>query len=519
MKAFCRKALYAVSFIFTLVFMGCDMLWGMFTRKASRLALSYPNIKRAMIIGAGEVASKLIREMKSDEDFSYIPVIVIDDENDKYGSKLHGVPVKGGISKIIELAECLKVDEIIVAAPHASRQAIADILNICKRTNCKLKLVPNGKELVQNKAILEQIREADIDDLLGGEELELDIKDISAYIKDQVVMVTDVGGSIGLELCKHIARFHPKKLVVLELNENNYGVIEAKLNKIFRNKMNFDVVEASITDKAMLRGEFCKYKPAVIFHAYLHKHTSLLEPNWAEDIKDNIYGTLNMVQLAEEFYIKRFVLISTDKAVKPTNIVRASERIAEMVVQSFGKESKSKFSAVRFGNVLNCEGSVDRLFKKQIAQGGPVTVTHPLITRCFMTASEAAQLVLQAGAITEDGELFILDTGRCIKIDELARVLIRLSGNEPDSDIKIQYIGLRPGEKLYEELLLAEEGIRTTAHNYIFKSRSPDLSYNDIMFYLDVIESCAHDEESLKSYIWTMIGEDNYLHKEVAAAT
>jgi FlaA1/EpsC-like NDP-sugar epimerase len=331
-------------------------------------------------------------------------------------------------------------------------------------------------------------------------------------------MVTGGGGSIGSELCRQIAKYSPKKLLIFDIYENNAYDLANELIHTYKEKLDFEVVIGSIRDSKRLDEVFGSYHPGVVFHAAAHKHVPLMETNPAEAIKNNVVGTLNTSKCAHEYGAKKFVLISTDKAVNPTNIMGATKRVAEMIVQSLNKKSNTEFVAVRFGNVLGSNGSVIPLFQKQIEQGGPVTVTHPNITRYFMTIPEAAQLVIQAGAMAQGGEIFILDMGESVKIVDLARDLIRLSGFEPDKDIKIEYTGLRPGEKLYEELLLAEEGIKTTKHPNIFVGRPLELSYNEILLCVKALESSLNNPVGLKEYMKKVVPTYNYDYDEVAIA-
>lgn len=510
------RSVYIISFMLTLLFIGGSRFGYRVLRRAKRKLMPEGDKIKVMVVGAGDAGSMVIREIQKHEGLSYLPVVVVDDDKRKHRAKIHGVPVKGGKNRIIELAEKYNISEIIIAMPSASKQVKLEILNICKQTKCKLKTLPGMYELINDKVSIKQIRNVSIEDLLGREELMLNTEKISDYIKNEVVLVTGGGGSIGSELCRQLARFEPKKLLILDIYENNAYDLQNELRYIYKEKLDFDVIVASVRDKARLREIFDKYKPSVVFHAAAHKHVPLMEANAGEAIKNNIFGTLNVAQCADEFGVKRFVLISTDKAVNPTNVMGATKRVAEMIIQSLDKQSKTEFVAVRFGNVLGSNGSVIPLFKKQISQGGPVTVTHPEITRYFMTIPEAAQLVIQAGAIASGGEIFVLDMGESVKIAELARDLIRLSGYVPDVDIKVEYTGLRPGEKLYEELLLAEEGVKTTSHEHIFVAKPLDISYNEVLLCLNSIENSMNDVTELKKALAKATGTYVYLSDEVA---
>lgn len=513
------KSVYAISFILTLLLIGGDRLSYRIMRRVKQMTFQKRDNKaRVMIIGAGKAGSMVIREMKSHFDIEYLPVIVVDDDKSKHRSKIHGVPVKGGINKILELVERYNVDEIIIAMPSVSKPVISEVLNICKKTKCKLKTLPGMYELINEKIAIKQLREVSIEDLLGREEVKLNTDEISGYIENEVILVTGGGGSIGSELCRQIAKFEPKKLLILDIYENNAYDLQNELKYIYKDQLDFEIIIASVRDKARLKDLFSRYKPTVVFHAAAHKHVPLMEDNAVEAIKNNIFGTLNVAQCADEYGVKRFVLISTDKAVNPTNVMGATKRVAEMLIQSLDKQSKTEFVAVRFGNVLGSNGSVIPLFKKQIDRGGPVTVTHPKITRYFMTIPEAAQLVIQAGAMAQGGEIFILDMGASVKIDDLARDLIRLSGYVPDVDINIEYTGLRPGEKLYEELLLDEEGIKTTSHDSIFVGKSLDLSYDQMLIHVQNLNMCMYNCSLLKQQLASIVHTYDYLRDVVAIA-
>lgn len=505
------RSVNVIAFILTLLFIGGNRLSYRIMRRFKRMVIPINDNKiRVMVIGAGKAGSIVIREMKIHENISYMPVVVVDDDKAKHRSEIHGVPVRGGKSQIAELVEQYRVKEIIVAIPSASKQELSEILNICKKTNCTLKTLPGVYELIDKDVTIKHIRSVSIEDLLEREEVELHIEQISGYIKDEIVLVTGGGGSIGSELCRQIAKFQPKKLLILDIYENNAYELQNELNYIYKGKLDFEVIIASIRDKARIKEVFNIHRPAIVFHAAAHKHVPLMEANEQEAIKNNVFGTLNVAQSAHEFNVKRFVLISTDKAVNPTNIMGATKRLGEMLIQALDKHSNTKFVAVRFGNVLGSNGSIIPLFNKQIAQGGPVTVTHPDITRYFMTILEAAQLVIQAGAIAEGGEIFILDMGESIKIDDLARDLIRLSGYIPDSEIKIEYTGLRPGEKLHEELFMDEEGIKATEHKSIFVGKPIEINYDELLRQIKCLEFVLIDRDKLRSAISNIVTTYNY---------
>lgn len=423
--------------------------------------------KKVLIIGGGDAGAIVVKELKLHPDMASIPVAIIDDNIEKLGKKLNGVPIVGTRKDIPRVVAKKGIDEIIIAIPSAERKSMNDIFNICSETGCKVKTLPSVTELIDESVVVQKIRDVNIEDLLGRDPIRLNCQEISTYIEGHVVLVTGGGGSIGSELCRQIADFQPRQLIILDNYENNLYDIQNEL--LFKyNDINLVSVVANIREKQRLESVFRKYKPDIVFHAAAHKHVPLMEANPAEAIKNNVFGSLNVAECADRFGAKRFVLISTDKAVNPTNIMGATKRIAEMIIQGINRHSKTEFVAVRFGNVLGSNGSVIPLFKKQIENGGPVTVTHPDVIRYFMTIPEAVQLVLQAGGMAKGGEIFVLDMGQPVKIHDLAKNLIRLSGFEPDVDIDIVFTGLRPGEKLYEELLLAEEGLQATKYDKIF---------------------------------------------------
>jgi len=443
---------------------------------------------------------------------------MVDDDKTKHGTKINGVPVASGREKIKDLAQQYKIDEIIVAIPSASRKEIAELLKISKETRCKLKTLPNIMEVMDGEVSVKQLRDVRIEDLLGRDEVKLNIEEISGYLTDEVVMVTGGGGSIGSELCRQIAKFNPRKLIIFDIYENNAYELQNELMFLYKDKLDLEVVIGSCRDRERLREVFERYKPGVVFHAAAHKHVPLMEGNPSEAIKNNVFGTLNTCRRAVDFGAKKFILISTDKAVNPTNIMGASKRLAEIIVQSMNRMGDTKFAAVRFGNVLGSNGSVIPLFRKQILMGGPVTVTHPEVTRYFMTIPEAARLVIQAGAMAKGGEVFVLDMGDPVRIDDLARDMIRLSGLEPDMDIRIEYTGLRPGEKLYEELLMAEEGLVKTAHEKIFIGKQQDMSFQEVIGCIKALESSMESDEMLRETMARLVPTYRYekqYHKPV----
>ncbi len=444
--------------------------------------------KRLMVVGGGDAGAMIIKELLNHRELKSRPVAIIDDDVKKEGKRIYGVPVVGQREDIIGIVRKMKVDEIVIAIPSANKKQIKAVVEECKQTKAKIKILPGMYELIDGSVTMKSVRDVEIKDILGRDEVSLDASAISSYLEDKVVMVTGGGGSIGSELCRQIIGFKPKTLVVLDIYENNAFELQNELLK-HNPQLNLIVKIASVRDRKMIREIVSEMEPDVIFHAAAHKHVPLMEANPKAAIKNNVFGTLNLAQAAHEFGVNRFVLISTDKAVNPTNIMGASKRLCEMIVQSLNPDSKTEFVAVRFGNVLGSNGSVIPTFKRQISEGGPVTVTHNEITRYFMTIPEASQLVLQAGAMAKGGEIFILDMGEPVKILNLAEDLIRLSGYEPYDDIPIVFSGLRPGEKLYEELLLSEEGMSTTPHEKIFVGKPSDLSYEELLIQLETLRA------------------------------
>ncbi len=426
------------------------------------------SVSRVMIVGAGSAGSIIIKEMKQNSGAkALMPVCLVDDDPRKKGQRVLGVPVKGGSSDIPALAQHNAIDQIIIAIPSLSGERKSAIIEECRKTKCGIKIIPGIYELLSDHFILSQMRPINMEDLLGREQVELETEGISRYLTGKVVLISGGGGSIGSELARQIACFKPARLILMDIYENTTYEIQNELKRAYPD-LNLVVLIASIRDRGQLDHIFTEERPDVVFHAAAHKHVPLMEENPIEAVKNNVFGTLNLAETADSHHVDKFVMISTDKAVNPTNVMGASKRICEMIIQAIAQKSDTEFGAVRFGNVLGSNGSVVPLFQKQIAAGGPVTVTHPDITRYFMTIPEASQLVLQAGAYAERGEIFILNMGKPVKIYELAKDLIQLSGLTPDVDIKIEFTGLRPGEKLYEEVLMSEEGVRKTAHDKIF---------------------------------------------------
>ena len=425
------------------------------------------NSEKIMIIGAGVSGKIVIRELKESDKINSKVVCLIDDNPAKKGCILEGVPVVGDRNDIIDVAEKYDIDKIIYAIPSGDAKMKKDILEICSATKCEVEVIPGIYQMVNGHHAAGKRRKVEIQDLLGRDAIKVNLDEIYNYISGKVVMVTGGGGSIGSELCRQIAMSAPKQLIIFDIYENNAYDIQIELKKKYP-YLNLEVLIGSVRNTARLDYVLSTYKPDIVFHAAAHKHVPLMEDSPNEAIKNNVFGTYKMAQASVKYGVKKFVLISTDKAVNPTNIMGASKRLCEMVVQMMNRKSENtEFVAVRFGNVLGSNGSVVPLFSKQIEEGGPVTVTHPEITRFFMTIPEAVSLVLQAGYYAKGGEIYVLDMGQPVKIVDMARKLIRLMGFEPDVDIKIEYTGLRPGEKLYEELLMAEEGLQETENKLI----------------------------------------------------
>ena len=422
--------------------------------------------KRILIVGAGAAGSVILNEIKSSDRLYGDVLCFVDDNKQKQGRIINGIPIEGGREDIPKLVDQYGIDEIYIALPSAKTKDRRDIINICQETGAKVKTLPAIYQLVNGEVSVSKLREVQVEDLLGRDQIQYNVDEVAAYIKDKVVLVTGGGGSIGSELCRQIIKQDPKMLVVLDIYENTAYDLQQELKYHYPDKdMRF--VIGSVRDLHRLDVIFEKYHPQLVFHAAAHKHVPLMEHSPNEAIKNNVFGTYNVALTAEKYEVEKFVLISTDKAVNPTNIMGASKRICEMIVQTMAKYSTTSFVAVRFGNVLGSHGSVIPLFEKQIKAGGPVTVTHPDIIRFFMTIPEAVGLVLQAGAYAKGGEIFVLDMGEPMKILDLAKNMIRMSGFIPDEDIKIEFTGLRPGEKLYEEVLMDEEGLTDTENEMI----------------------------------------------------
>lgn len=448
--------------------------------------------KKVLIIGAGEAAKILIKTIKTSLKDAYNIIGLIDDNTNKVNYAISGNKILGTRYDIPRICKENDVEAIFFTISNIYNKDRKEILKICQETGCKVRILPGTKDLIKSKNIMDNFRNVEIEDLLGREPIKLDNRNIGKLIKDKVVLVTGGGGSIGSELCRQIIKYNPERLVILDIYENNLYDIEQEL-KFNYPKIKVDAVVASVREKERLNEIFKEYKPYLVFHAAAHKHVPLMETSPLEAIKNNVFGTYNVVNCADEYNVKRFILISTDKAVNPTNIMGATKRLCEMIVQAKDKVSKTEYAAVRFGNVLGSNGSVVPLFKKQIANGGPVTVTHKDITRFFMTIPEAVSLVLQAMSGANGGEIFVLDMGEPVKIYDMALNLIKLSGLEPNVDIQIKITGLRPGEKLYEELLMAEEGLTQTKHDKIYIAEPMDIDMKKIENKLNILDKLLVD--------------------------
>ena len=451
---------------------------------------------KIMIIGAGEATSVLMREISNSRYLDNSKVVcIIDDDLGKVGKYIRGVKIVGTRDHIKEYARYYDIDEIIFAIPSASTKDKREILNICKETSCNLKILPGVYQMVDGEINIKDLRNVDVLDLLGRDPVKVDIESIMGYVKDKTVLVTGGGGSIGSELCRQLVSHKPKCLVIFDIYENNAYDIQQEL-KIKYPDANVVTLIGSIRNTSRLESVFEQYKPDIVYHAAAHKHVPLMEVSPNEAIKNNVVGTWNVAKMADKYGVKKFVMISSDKAVNPTNVMGATKRICEMIIQSFNEKSKTDFVAVRFGNVLGSNGSVIPLFKRQIEAGGPVTVTHPDIIRYFMTIPEAVSLVLQAGAYAKGGEIFILDMGEPVKIDDLAKNLIRLSGYTLGVDMEIKYTGLRPGEKLYEELLMNEEGMQDTDNKLIHIGIPIEFDKEHFYEKLEELKEMAYAEDS-----------------------
>ena len=478
---------YVVAFILLVLFCGGIRLWyRIFRSKGRQITSTSTNRPRTLVVGAGETGSLAINRMISrDPNMPGLPIVATDDDKEKRGNHIHGVRVEGGSEDIPELCEKYGIEQIVIAIPSATADQRREIYSICTQTSCILKTLPNVRDMRIDELDGVALRDVDVTDLLGRDEILLDTRIASSYISGNTVLVTGGGGSIGSELCRQIAKVAPRRIVVFDMYENDAYMLCQELLRQY-NDIDVIVEIGNVCDVARVNEIFTKYHPSVVFHAAAHKHVPLMEICPREAVQNNVFGTLNVVRAADEFNVSRFIFISTDKAVNPTSVMGATKRMGEMVMQYYARTSKTTFAAVRFGNVLGSNGSVIPLFKRQIASGGPVTVTHPDIERFFMTIPEASRLVITAGGMAKGGEIFILDMGEPVKILDLAKNLIRLSGAQ---DIEIEFTGLRDGEKMYEELLMDEESTLPTSNKSIMVSTGQEISYDVVAAKLDELHA------------------------------
>ncbi|MGM9680867.1 MAG: polysaccharide biosynthesis protein [Eubacteriales bacterium] len=483
------------SILFTL-FLGLTTGLARFSyRYIRRIRRKHLNKKRTMIIGAGQAGAMVLKEMQTNPDSDNKAVCFIDDNRRKWGTFLNGVKVVGGREDIVNLAETYKIDEIFFAIPSMTLGERKKVLDIAGRTGKVVKVLPSLTQISSGQVHLSQFRKVQVEDLLARDPITIDMTGIRESIVGKVVLVTGGGGSIGSELCRQIATYDPKCLIIFDIYENNAYAIQQELIRKQPN-LHLEVLIGSVRDEDRLNAIFEQYRPQLVFHAAAHKHVPLMEDSPHEAIKNNVFGTYKVAKACDRYAVERMLLISTDKAVNPTNVMGASKRMCEMIVQMMNNHSETDYVAVRFGNVLGSNGSVIPLFKKQIEAGGPVTVTDKNMIRYFMTIPEAVSLILEAGTFAEGGEIFVLDMGKPVKIDDMARQMISLSGFVPDVDIKIEYTGLRPGEKLYEELLMAEEGIKKTPNNAIFIGHPLNFDESEFCENLKMLDLLCQDESS-----------------------
>lgn len=486
------RSYYPLSTLFMMALVGASRFFYRYARKVSRQGFGSTQ-HRIMIIGAGEAGNAIIKEISTSGYVSGKVICAIDDNKSKQGSYIQGVKVVGDRTKIVESALKYEITDIFIAMPSAPRMLIRDLLEICKETSCELKILPGMYQLINEEVSITRLRNVEIEDLLGREPVKTDLEHVASYVKNKVVMVTGGGGSIGSELCRQIAKYEPKQLIIVDIYENNAYFIQQELKDEYP-QLNLVVLIASVRNTNRIEWIFNKYKPNIVYHAAAHKHVPLMEDSPNEAIKNNVGGTYKVANASHNAGVEKFILISSDKAVNPTNIMGASKRICEMIIQSFNKISNTEFVAVRFGNVLGSNGSVIPLFKEQVLRGGPVTVTHPDIIRYFMTIPEAVSLVLQTGAYAKGGEIFVLDMGEPVRIVELAENLIKLSGYEPYKDIEIEFVGLRPGEKLYEEMLMEEEGLQETKNKLIHIGKPIEFNQETFFGTIEELDKAAKEE-------------------------
>lgn len=472
---------------------------------------TYTNV---MIVGAGAACNSIMKELETSQMLEKQVKCLIDDNPGCQGKMMRGVPIVGGREAIPDAVKKYEIGEIIIAIPTASKTEIKKLVEICKETGCKLEIVPGIYQLINGEVSVSQLREVDIEDLLGREPAKINVDEVAGYVKGKTVMVTGGGGSIGSELCRQVAKHEPKRLIIVDIYENNAYDIQQELKRKYP-ELDLVVLIASVRNTLRIDQIFDEYRPNIVYHAAAHKHVPLMEDSPGEAIKNNVFGTYKTAKAADKYGAEKFVLVSTDKAVNPTNIMGASKRMCEMVVQMMNEQSKTDFVAVRFGNVLGSNGSVIPLFKKQIAAGGPVTVTDPNIIRYFMTIPEAVSLIMQAGAYAKGGEIFVLDMGESVKIVDLAENLIKLSGYRVGDDIEIVFTGLRPGEKMYEEMLMKEEGLKSTANNLIHIGKPIDFDRDEFKKQLEELDVISREEpEKVKETVSRIVPTYKYVKEQ-----
>ncbi|MCX7772830.1 MAG: polysaccharide biosynthesis protein [Clostridia bacterium] len=520
---FAPRSLFALTFMLDVFAVGgVRLLYRIYRRMVTGAAIDYDNVRRVLIIGAGDAGTIIAREMKRHPELHQKPIAFIDNDSFKVGNKVNGIPIVGNDKKILSTVQKERINEIIIALPKAKPAVLNKIYEECSKTNCRIRILPSVSQIIDESVVMQKVKDISIEDLLGREMVKLNTEEIESFICGKTVLVTGAGGSIGSELCRQIAVFKPSKLVMLDNYENNLHDVVLELKVRFP-LISIEPVIANIREALRMENVFNSYRPNLVFHAAAHKHVPLMEWHPEEAVKNNVIGTWNVAHSAHKAGVERFVLISSDKAVNPTNVMGATKRIAEMIIQALNTKSTTEFVAVRFGNVLGSNGSVIPIFKRQIEQGGPVTVTHPDMTRYFMAIPEAAQLVIQAGAIAKGGEIFVLDMGQPVKILTLAENMIRLSGFEPYEDIPIEFIGMRPGEKLYEELLLSEEGLEKTKNDKIYVGKPLFTDYQLIYNEIGSLNSSLLDKadpSEIRNYIKRLV--PTYVEnspEQVAAAT
>ncbi len=487
------RSIYVIEWLITLLFVGATRSFVRIYREVH--IRKSVELKELLIVGAGNAGEMLVRDIQRNPQTGYLPIGFVDDDEELIGERIHNVKILGTIKEIPEIVNRYSVKEILIAVPSAGSKEMREIVKYCQESNCIYKTMPGINDIADGRVTIKQIRNVEIDDLLGRERIDLDIPAISSYLTNKVVMITGAGGSIGSELAKQVAKFKPKTLIMIDNNENSIYFMDQEFNMV---DFPVQAIVEDITNEDQMKNIMKKYKPQVIFHAAAHKHVHLMERFPEKAIRNNVLGTLNMCKLSVDAAVEKFILISTDKAVNPTSVMGATKRIAELIIQGMNNHEKTKFMCVRFGNVLGSSGSVIPLFKRQIARGGPITVTDPEVKRYFMTIPEAVQLVIQAGAIGEHGNIFVLDMGEPVKIADLAKELIRLSGLKVGEDIEIVYTSLRPGEKMNEELFNQTEGINLTKYKKIFMARNTQVDFQKISKGIAYLEAIAKTENREK---------------------